>query len=83
VPLTVAAIGLGIAANVAAGGGFGVIVWNIHRAVDWVYLRIVGSRRVSLIESPARTAARSCSCARGTCSTRALSRMRTRTWRSC
>jgi len=52
VPLTVAAIGLGIAANVAAGGGFGVIVWNIHRAVDWVYLRIVGSRRVSLIESP-------------------------------
>lgn len=52
VPLTVAAIGLGIVANVAAGGGFGVIVWNIHRAVDWVYLRIVGSRRVSLTESP-------------------------------
>ena len=52
VPLTVAAIGLGIAANVAAGGGFGVIVWNIHRAVDWVYLRIVGSRKISLIESP-------------------------------
>jgi hypothetical protein len=52
VPLTVAAIGLGIAANVAAGGGFGVIVWNLHRAVDWVYLRIVGSRKVSLIESP-------------------------------
>lgn len=52
VPLTVAAIGLGIVANVAAGGGFGVIVWNIHRAVDWVYVRIVGGRRVSLIESP-------------------------------
>lgn len=52
VPLTVAAIGLGIAANVAAGGGFGVLVWNIHRAVDWVYLRIVGSRRIPLIESP-------------------------------
>ena len=52
VPLTVAAVGLGIAANVVAGGGFGVIVWNIHRAVDWVYLRIVGGRRVSLIESP-------------------------------
>ena len=52
VPLTVAAIGLGIAANVAAGGGFGVIVWNVHRAVDWVYLRIVGSRKISLIESP-------------------------------
>ncbi|HJS43695.1 MAG TPA: hypothetical protein VJ755_09505 [Gemmatimonadales bacterium] len=52
VPLTVAAIGLGIVANVAAGGGFGVIVWNIHRAVDWVYLRMVGSRKVSLVESP-------------------------------
>jgi hypothetical protein len=52
VPLTVAAIGLGIAANVAAGGGFGVIVWNIHRAVDWMYLRIVGSRKVTLVEPP-------------------------------
>mgnify|MGYP002399198079 CR=1 FL=1 len=52
VPLTVAAIGLGIAANVVAGGGFGVIVWNIHRAVDWMYVRLVGSRKVSLIESP-------------------------------
>ncbi len=52
VPLTVAAIGLGIAANVAAGGGFGVIVWNIHRAVDGVYLWMVGRRRISLVESP-------------------------------
>ena len=52
VPLTVAAIGLGIAANVAAGGGFGVIVWNIHRIADGIYLRIVGGRKVSLGESP-------------------------------
>jgi hypothetical protein len=52
VPLTVAAIGLGIAANVAAGGGFGVIVWNLHRAIDRMYVWILGSRRVSLIESP-------------------------------
>ena len=52
VPLTVAAIGLGIAANVAAGGGFGVIIWNIHRFADWVYLRMVGSRRVSVTEAP-------------------------------
>lgn len=52
VPLTVAAIGLGIAANVAAGGGFGVLVWNIHRIADWAYLRMVGGRRVPLLESP-------------------------------
>ena len=52
VPLTVAAIGLGIAANVAAGGGFGVVVWNIHRVADWLYLRMVGGRKVSLVESP-------------------------------
>jgi hypothetical protein len=52
VPLTVAAIGLGVAANVAAGGGFGVVVWNIHRIADWMYLRMVGGRKVPLIESP-------------------------------
>ena len=52
VPLTIAAIGLGIAANVAAGGGFGVVVWNIHRIADGIYLRIVGGRRVGLVESP-------------------------------
>src|SRR6266542_1932885 len=52
VPLTVAAIGLGIAANVAAGGGFGVVVWNVHRLADWFYLRLVGGRKVQLIEAP-------------------------------
>ena len=52
VPLTVAAIGLGIAANVAAGGGFGVLVWNIHRIADGIYLRLVGRRSVGLVESP-------------------------------
>jgi len=52
VPLTVAAIGLGIAANVAAGGGFGMVVWNIHRVADWIYLRIMGGRKVSLVEPP-------------------------------
>jgi hypothetical protein len=52
VPLTVAAIGLGIAANVAAGGGFGVVVWNIHRITDGIYLRIVGGRKVQLVEPP-------------------------------
>jgi hypothetical protein len=52
VPLTIAAIGLGIAANVAAGGGFGVVVWNLHRAVDWVYVRMVGRRKVVMTEPP-------------------------------
>jgi hypothetical protein len=52
VPLTIAAIGVGIAANVAAGGGFGVIVWNIHRIADGIYLRIVGGRKVTLVETP-------------------------------
>ena len=52
VPLTIAAIGLGIAANVAAGGGFGVIVWNVHRLVDGLYVSMVGRRRVNLMEPP-------------------------------
>ena len=52
VPLTVAAIGLGIAANVAAGGGLGVFVWNLHRLVDSAYIGLVGRRRVVLSEPP-------------------------------
>src|SRR5258706_13848122 len=52
VPLTVAAIGLGIAANVAAGGGFGVVVWNVHRLADWFYLRLGGGPKVTLSEPP-------------------------------
>ncbi len=52
IPLTVAAVGLGIAANVAAGGGLGVFVWNLHRLVDQAYIGIVGRRRVVLTEPP-------------------------------
>jgi hypothetical protein len=52
VPLTVAAVGLGIAANVAAGGGLGVLVWNLHHLVDRVYIGIVGNRKVLLTEPP-------------------------------
>ena len=52
VPLTIAAIGLGIAANVAAGGGFGVVVWNLHRTIDWMYVRMVGRRKVVMTEPP-------------------------------
>jgi hypothetical protein len=51
-PLTVAAIGLGVAANVAAGGGLGVVVWNLHNVADWVYVRIVGGRRVAMQDTP-------------------------------
>src|SRR5438046_9581062 len=50
VPLTVAAIGLGIAANVAAGGGFGVVVWKVHRLADRLYCWLVGGRKVQLLE---------------------------------
>ncbi len=60
-PLTVAAVGLGIAANVAAGGGLGVFVWNLHNVVDQVY---IGMRSAPI-------AARSCSSAPSMSSTRA------------
>src|SRR5712691_8515035 len=52
IPLSVAAIGLGIAANVAAGGSLGVFVWNLHRLADGAYVAIVGNRRVTLSEPP-------------------------------
>jgi len=52
VPLTIAAIGVGVAANVAAGGGFGFVVWNLHSMADWVYVRMVGRRRVAMSEPP-------------------------------
>ncbi|HTI04607.1 MAG TPA: hypothetical protein VL549_04785 [Gemmatimonadales bacterium] len=52
VPLTIAAIGLGVAANVAAGGGFGVVIWNVHRLADWVYLSFMGRRKILIAEPP-------------------------------
>ena len=52
VPLAVAAIGIGIVANVAAGGGLGVIVWNLHNFTESIYVGIVGRRRVTLVEPP-------------------------------
>ena len=52
IPLTVAAVGLGVAANVAAGGSLGVFVWNLHRLADGLYVTIVGNRRVNLVEPP-------------------------------
>lgn len=52
VPLTVAAIGLGVAANVAVGGSFGFLIWNFGRVADGVYVGMVGNRRVRLTEPP-------------------------------
>ena len=52
IPLTALAVGLGIVANVAAGGGLGVFVWNLHRLVDQAYIGIVGNRKVLLAEPP-------------------------------
>lgn len=52
VPLSIAAIGLGVAANVAAGGGLGVFVWNMHRIADRLYVALVGHRRVTVSEPP-------------------------------
>lgn len=52
VPLTLAAVGLGIAANVAVGGSLGFLVWNFGQRVDDIYVWIVGGRRVRLIEPP-------------------------------
>jgi hypothetical protein len=52
VPLTAAALGLGIAANVALGGSLGIFVWNLHSLADWTYVRIMGRRKVRLLEPP-------------------------------
>jgi hypothetical protein len=52
VPLTLAAIGLGVAANVAAGGSFGFLIWSFRDVADWVYVGMVGRRPVMLLETP-------------------------------
>lgn len=50
VPLMVAAVGLGIAANVAVGGSFGFVIWNFGRVADAAYVALLGNRRVTLSE---------------------------------
>jgi hypothetical protein len=52
VPLTLAAVGIGVVANVALGGGLGVVVMNFHNVSKWIYVRMIGNRRVSLVEPP-------------------------------
>jgi len=52
VPAGVAIVGLAIAVNVAAGGSLGLLVWNLPSIADTLYMRIVGNRRVPLLDPP-------------------------------
>lgn len=52
VPVTVAAVGLAVAVNVAAGGSLGVFVWNMPTLARRLYTGMVGRRRVTLVEPP-------------------------------
>src|SRR3989454_1728865 len=48
-PLTVAALGVAIAVNVAAGGSFGVVGWEIAPLAPAVYTGVVGGRRDQVV----------------------------------
>jgi hypothetical protein len=52
VPLTLAVVGLGVAANVALGGSFGLVAWNLGRSADSLYVWMLGTRPVRLVEPP-------------------------------
>ena len=52
VPVTVAAVGLAVAVNVAAGGSVGVFVWNVPNVARAMYRGMVGRRRIGLVEPP-------------------------------
>jgi hypothetical protein len=52
VPVTVAAVGLAVAVNVAAGGSVGVFVWNMPNIARTVYVGMMGRRKVALVEPP-------------------------------
>jgi len=52
VPMTIAALGLAVAVNVAAGGSVGVFVWNMPRLVKGIYVGMVGWRKVALVDPP-------------------------------
>ena len=51
-PLTVAALGVAVAVNVAAGGSFGVFIWNMPNFARSIYTGMVGRRRIELVEPP-------------------------------
>ncbi len=52
VPLTIASVGLAVAANVAAGGSVGVLVWNMPNIGKRIYTGIVARHRIALVEPP-------------------------------
>src|SRR2546425_10657438 len=52
VPVMVAALGLAVAVNVAAGGPVGGFVWNMPNFARVMYTGIIGPRRVGLVEPP-------------------------------
>lgn len=52
VPVTVAALGLAIAVNVAAGGSVGLFFWNVPNLARKLYVELVGGRRIALVEAP-------------------------------
>lgn len=52
IPLTVGAVAVGVAANVALGGGLGVVVMNLHNFTQQIYTAIIGNKRVQLVEPP-------------------------------
>src|SRR5437867_3766150 len=52
VPVTVAAVGLAVAVNLAAGGSVGVFVWNMPNIAQAMYRGMVGRRRIGLVEPP-------------------------------
>src|SRR3979490_766163 len=52
VPVTIAALGLAVAVNVAAGGSLGVFVWNVPNVARMMYTGIIGRRRGSPVQPP-------------------------------
>src|SRR2546421_11916815 len=50
--MAVAALGLAVAVNVAAGGSVGVFVWNTPRLGKRIYVAMVGRRKIVLVEPP-------------------------------
>ena len=52
VPITLAAAGVMIAVNAAAGGSMGVMTFQLPNLADSIYTGIVGRRRVPLAEPP-------------------------------
>jgi hypothetical protein len=54
IPVTAAAVGIMVVANVAVGGSFGAIAWqlnNFSQISNWVYRSMVGNRKLA-IEPP-------------------------------